>query len=180
MLDAGLQNTGFKIPKWNPRSRLGVSLRQSPCQAENVVLVLNPKTLHVSPQYHVVFDDDFSTIPFLIAGDIPPNWSILVKNCTESVTNEDFDFASTWCNGTNIPSQDSVSNEEGLDASDPASVVSHSVTFANPIVQDTSDNVSSRISEEDTTSIAEEGDYIASEEGVLSVSEEDTINCHEE
>ena len=44
---------------------------------------------------NVVFDDNFSTVPFLIAGDIPPNWSVRVKNCSESVTDEEFDLAST-------------------------------------------------------------------------------------
>ena len=73
VLDAGLQDAGPKIPKWDPRARLGVSLEQSPCHAGSVALVLNPRTLHVSPQYHVVFDDDFSTVSFLITDDIPPN-----------------------------------------------------------------------------------------------------------
>jgi hypothetical protein len=28
-----------------------------------VPLVLNPKTQHILPQYHVIFDDDFTTVP---------------------------------------------------------------------------------------------------------------------
>ena len=59
VLDDGLQDDGSKIPKWDPRSRLGIYLGQSSWHTGNVALVLNPKTLHVSPQYHVVFDDDF-------------------------------------------------------------------------------------------------------------------------
>jgi hypothetical protein len=30
-----------------------------------VALVLNPCTGHVSPQFHVVFDDHFTTVPFM-------------------------------------------------------------------------------------------------------------------
>ena len=37
----------------------------------SVALVWNPKTRGVSPQYHVVFDNDFSTVPFMEAGTVP-------------------------------------------------------------------------------------------------------------
>ena len=60
ILDRDLQ-TGSIIPKWEPRSRLGVYLGHSPCHAGSVALILNPKTLHVSPQFHVAYDDSFST-----------------------------------------------------------------------------------------------------------------------
>ena len=70
MLDTDLQNAGSKIPKLDLRFWLGVYLRQSTYHVGNVELVLNPKTLHLSPQYHVDVDDAFSTILFLIAGDI--------------------------------------------------------------------------------------------------------------
>ena len=90
-----MQTIGDKIPKWNPRARLRVYLGQSPCHTGNVALVLNPEILYVSPQYHVVFDADFYTVPFQIACDISTSWSVLVKNGTESVTDEDFDLVST-------------------------------------------------------------------------------------
>ncbi|KAL7463024.1 hypothetical protein ACHAXS_005996 [Conticribra weissflogii] len=52
-------------PKWEPRARLGIYVGRSPNHAGSVALVLNPKTGLVSPQYHVVFDDDFTTVPHL-------------------------------------------------------------------------------------------------------------------
>ena len=55
VLDSRLQSSMSKIPKWEPRSRIGIYVGQSPCHAGNVALVLNPKTGHVSPQYHVFF-----------------------------------------------------------------------------------------------------------------------------
>jgi len=55
----------LKITKWDPRARVGVYLGHSPYHAGSVALVLNPKTLHVSPQYHVYFDDNFSTVPYI-------------------------------------------------------------------------------------------------------------------
>ena len=67
-----------KSAKWEPRSRCGIYLGHSPTHAGNVAMVLNPKTLHVSPQFHVVFDDTFSTVDHMEKGTIPPNWQELV------------------------------------------------------------------------------------------------------
>ena len=83
-------------PKWNPRARVGIYLGHSPCHAGSVAMVLNPRTLHVSPQYHVVFDDTFSTVPFLRAGKGPPYWNDLVADSSKLVTNEKFELANIW------------------------------------------------------------------------------------
>ena len=53
-----------KSPKWDPRSRVGIYLGHNPTHPGSVALVLNPCTLHVSPQYHVVYYDNFTTIPY--------------------------------------------------------------------------------------------------------------------
>ena len=90
-----LKNPGQQ-PKWEPKSRAGIYLGHSPCHAGSVAMVLNPKTLHVSPQYHVVFDDEFTTVPFMRNGEIPPQWEDLVKKSSEHATNENFDLASAW------------------------------------------------------------------------------------
>ena len=49
------------MPKWEERSRVGVYLGHSSQHAQNVSLVLNPKTGFISPQFHCVFDDLFDT-----------------------------------------------------------------------------------------------------------------------
>ena len=36
-------------------------------------MILNPATGHVSPQYHVVFDDEFYTVPLTKEGKITTN-----------------------------------------------------------------------------------------------------------
>ena len=71
-------------------------LGRSPSHASNVALVLNPKTGLVSPQYHVVFDDDFTTVPHLRKGTMPSNWETLVKNSREKSTDEFYDLTKTW------------------------------------------------------------------------------------
>ena len=50
------------MPKWKQRSHRGIYLGVSKVHTSNVHLVLNPNTGHISPQYHLVFDDNFSTV----------------------------------------------------------------------------------------------------------------------
>ena len=60
-LDNRLQ-ANHKISKWNPRARLGIYLGRSPRHSRNVHLVLSTSTGLVSPQFHVEFDDLFTTV----------------------------------------------------------------------------------------------------------------------
>ena len=50
------------LPKWQECARLGVYLGPSPNHSWTVHLILNLRTGHVSPQYHVKHDDFFETI----------------------------------------------------------------------------------------------------------------------
>ena len=54
-------------------------------------LVINPKTLYVSPQLNYVF-----RITHMIAGIIPPKWAELVKKSLELVSSDKFDTASNF------------------------------------------------------------------------------------
>ena len=97
VLDSRLHNAGaIGPPKWEPRSRIGVCLGHSPFHAGLIALVFNPATGHVSPQFHVVFDDDFSTVPYMEKAVIPPNWEELYQSYWELVTEEDFHLADSW------------------------------------------------------------------------------------
>jgi hypothetical protein len=62
VLDKSIQD-GKKIPKWQPRSHRSVYMGVSPSHATSVPLVLNTSTGAITPQYHVVFDDWFATVP---------------------------------------------------------------------------------------------------------------------
>jgi hypothetical protein len=61
VLDPKLQDAK-KIPKWNKRAYRGIFLGFSEQHHSTVALVLNPETGYISPQYHVVFDERFSTV----------------------------------------------------------------------------------------------------------------------
>ena len=62
VLEPKLQKPGVKIPKWAPRSRCGVNLGFSRLHSTLVGLILNPLSGVISPQFHVVYDDLFSTV----------------------------------------------------------------------------------------------------------------------
>ena len=65
---------GRKLPKWEPRSRRGVFMGLSRVHSSDVPLVLNIRTGHISPQFHVVFDDMFSTVTSLDKEEEPPTF----------------------------------------------------------------------------------------------------------
>ena len=58
---------------------MGIYAGRSPAHASSVGLILNPRTGHASPQFHVVYDDLFTTVPHLRTGKVPPHWSKLVQ-----------------------------------------------------------------------------------------------------
>ncbi len=62
---------------------------------ESVALILNPRTGHVSPQFHV-FDDHFTTVPFMEKNEVQPNWAQLIEKSCEKVTEEHYELAKTW------------------------------------------------------------------------------------
>ena len=61
VLDKALQ-TNAPFHKWRRRSKVGIYLGRSPQHARNVALVLDRTTGLVSPQFHVSFDSNFTTV----------------------------------------------------------------------------------------------------------------------
>ena len=79
VLDPKLQD-GKKLPKWRRKSRLGVYLGASTEHSPTVARVLNPVSGYISPQYHVVFDEYFSTVTSVLTDDSfdPAMWETLL------------------------------------------------------------------------------------------------------
>jgi hypothetical protein len=71
VLDPKLQD-GKKLPRWNPRSKLGQFLGRSTLHASSIGLIRNLRTGAVSPQFHVVYDDHFTTVGADVTGDNLP------------------------------------------------------------------------------------------------------------
>jgi hypothetical protein len=68
-----------KIPKWEPQARMGIYIGCSPLHVANVSLIINPRTGHISPQFHVVYNDEFTTVQYLCTATVPPHWAALVN-----------------------------------------------------------------------------------------------------
>ena len=79
VLEPKLQKPGVKIPKWAPRSRRGVNMGFSKMHSTQFGLVINLLIGSISPQFHVVSDDMFSTVMSSAAAD-PEVWIRLVTS----------------------------------------------------------------------------------------------------
>ena len=84
-------------------------LGHSPVHAGSVALVLNLTTGHVSPQFHVVFDDEFSTVENLRNGSEPVNWKNLFESSREMATDEKYELAQQWNTSRNLKTSDKTS-----------------------------------------------------------------------
>lgn len=61
VLDLRLCNDG-KTPKFNPRDLRDIYIRISSDHAINIYPVFNTETGSVSPQYHNVYDDEYTSV----------------------------------------------------------------------------------------------------------------------
>jgi hypothetical protein len=99
VLDSRLHNVGsIGLPKWELRSNVCVYLGHSLFHAGSVALVYNPS--NVSPQYHVIFDHDFTILPYMEAGTIPPHWSDQLQSSSELASKQAFNLALAWLGST--------------------------------------------------------------------------------
>jgi hypothetical protein len=85
---------GGKVPKWEPRSRQGQYMGSSPLHASTVGLIRNLRTNHISPQFHVVYDDSFDTV-HASANDAPASWPDLFTFSRFQSDYDDADFVPT-------------------------------------------------------------------------------------
>ncbi len=107
VLDSILHNAGsIGPPKWEPRPNICVYLGHSPLHAGSIALVYNPSTGHVSLQYHVVFGNDFTMVPYMEAGTIPPHWSDLVHSSSELASKQALNLAQAWLASTGQDNND--------------------------------------------------------------------------
>ena len=87
VLDPTLQD-GKKLPKWQPRSWHGIYVGTAPEFASNVGLILNPTTGYISSQFHVVYDDWFTTV-YSPEGSPPSNWLDLTSTSTSTLHDDE-------------------------------------------------------------------------------------------
>lgn len=87
---------GKKIPKWDSRIRVGICAGKSPFHAGSVSLAMNKDTGLISPQYHCIYDDNFTAVPALRCDMHPPNWEDLTRSSTSFIPAENFIKTVRW------------------------------------------------------------------------------------
>ena len=90
-----LPATRTEIPKWKPRSQMGVYLGHLPLHAQTVPLVLNLHFGLISPQYHVVYGNQFTTTTSKKTNKLPANWEDLFKKHRDNVLEGEEDSIAT-------------------------------------------------------------------------------------
>jgi hypothetical protein len=90
VLDLKIQDEK-KIPKWQPKSRRGQFLGFSKQHVSTIGLVCNIRTGSISPQFHVVYDDRFTTILSRLDDDniIKEDWEELLTFSRMLLIDED-------------------------------------------------------------------------------------------
>jgi len=118
VLEPQLQD-GKKLPKWKARTRRGMYLGKSDEHANTVGRILNLDSGYISPQYHCVYDNLFSTVPSSEGGLYqdgtfdPSKWNQLIQSGHERSYEPEYDI-----NGRLLPgpmlSDEWLSGEEKL------------------------------------------------------------------
>jgi hypothetical protein len=95
-----------------------------------VALVFNPKTGQVLPQYHVIFDDTFSTVPYMDEGTVPPHWEDLLKHSSKKATDEEFSLAEDWMDLIEKMPGNLFNETAGSRITDPFAVVTENLNIS--------------------------------------------------
>ena len=127
---------------------------------------MNPRTLHVSPQYHVVYDDNFTTVPAMRSGDIPDNWKDLIAASNKTFQDSTDNVAFKWA------AQSAQLEQEFHQPTDPLlnpQIITESVPVNKSVKNDTNsnkigsfDNISELVPRDD---VPDSEDKISTSEG---------------
>jgi hypothetical protein len=96
-----LQSSNLSVPHFHHHTHICIYVGHSPQHAGNVALILNPQTECTSPQYHVVFDDNFTTVNDIKNSLMPSTWQQLVSKY-EGVSKVNYDLAKFWFNRSDL------------------------------------------------------------------------------
>jgi hypothetical protein len=91
---------GQKVPKWQTRAPRGQLLGYSTEHLSSIDLILNTNTGNISPQYHVVHNDNFTTVASMDSTKTfdATSWSAILQNGVERYLSDDID-----CFGRPLP-----------------------------------------------------------------------------
>ena len=147
VLEPKLQKSGVKIPKWAPRSRRGAFMGFSPKHSTLVGLILNLRTKSITPQFHVVFDDSFSSVHSNT--QVPPKiWEKLITSTKSKYQvalddDDDSELADEWLTEGEILSRDNARRQAALRESLPPDIIPEETLQVNQEVSDRTPEASS-------------------------------------
>jgi hypothetical protein len=89
ILDPKVQQ-GQKLPRWQPRSRQGIFMGLSQQHTSEVPQVLNIAMGSITTQFHVLLDDQFTTVNSIAREEEPPcHWEELcLENSVQVITDD--------------------------------------------------------------------------------------------
>ena len=119
VLDPKLRKGGVKIPKWAPRSRQGVFMGFSRFHSGLIGLVLNKVTGTITPQFHCVFDDGFTTVPSPQGTIDQASWTQLITSPNNRLqvlldATDDPDIGDEWLDPTERTLRDAQRREHAV------------------------------------------------------------------
>jgi hypothetical protein len=84
---------GYKVPKWHPQTCRGQFLGYIPEHSSSIGRILNTTTGNMIPQYHVVHNDYFTTVPSIDSTNTfsVTSWQAILKTGVERYLLEDID-----------------------------------------------------------------------------------------
>jgi hypothetical protein len=84
---------GQKVPKWQPRARCGQFLGYSTDYSSSIGLILNTNTGNIIPQYHVVHDDNFTTVASVDSNKPfdATSWNAILQTGVKRYLSDDID-----------------------------------------------------------------------------------------
>jgi hypothetical protein len=123
ILDPRAQGGG-KLPAWDPRARRAQNMGFSPLHASTVALARNLSTGHISPQFHVVYDDFFETV-HSDGTDPPEVWAEMIT--IQAFRSESIDYDDP----DNLPEL----SDEWLNPSELAGRRRHLIAKRDPLVK---------------------------------------------
>ena len=153
VLDAENQSGKLGTPKWDPKSHAGIYLGHSPCHAGSVSLILNLSTGLISPQFHVIYDDEFTTVGYLDSDVAPPNWVALSQHALEHSIPPKIDLNYSWLHPDNAEitkPEDTEINK--IKANKIDKIKEKKVTFSPPIKYQNSQSFEEEEEERKSTS----------------------------
>jgi hypothetical protein len=134
---------GDNYNKWKSRCWQGIYMGPSTCHASNIPLIYNHTTTHISPQFHVTYDEGFTSVlttdPYLSETSLSRLYQKATWHHPPTDTASDYHFKSFWMPPNHatagskrayqdISPQEAVNSSHGRTGVSPANIMPEGVS----------------------------------------------------